>query len=98
MLSLGQLEEFSLSEEERAGVNTALEVGGETDSVPKVNSALGQEEMSLRCLAPVSLHLEEDGWNGEEHRDKRLPGFAFGKKPVQGRPFLSAWSQSCFWK
>lgn len=57
-------------------------MGGETDSVPKevlVSCPRGQEEMSLRCLAPVSLHLEEDGWNGEEHRDKRLPGFAFGK-------------------
>ena len=34
---------------------------------------------ALWCLAPVSLHLEEDSWNGEKHREKWLSGFAFGK-------------------
>lgn len=51
---------------------------GETEAAPKeawFPALQGRRRCALQCLASVSLHLEEDGWNGEEHTGELPPIF-----------------------
>ena len=71
-----------------------LEMGGETDSAPKealVSCPLGQEGMSLRCLAPYHFIWKKMAGMVKNTERSGSQVWLLGKTS-SGRPFLSAWS------